>query len=134
MSGAGGSAPLRDTIFVHGLATSTVIGVHAHERRQPQSVLVDVELCCDASLAARADDLRQAVDYAAVAQAVRSRVAALAPQLLETLAEALAASLMAEFRSPWVRIRLTKPGAVPDARAVGVLIERGRRPGAEPAP
>ncbi|TDM22607.1 dihydroneopterin aldolase, partial [Macrococcoides caseolyticum] len=28
---------------------------------------------------------------------------------------------------PWLRIRVTKPGAVPAARGVGVEIERGCR-------
>ena len=47
---------------------------------------------------------------------------------METFAERLVALLMSEFSIPWVRLRLTKPGAVPAARGgVGVEIERGCR-------
>ena len=46
-------------------------------------------------------------------------------QLVETFAERLAALLMSEFGIRWLRLKLTKPGAVPAARGVGVEIERG---------
>jgi len=118
----------RDRVFVEGLETATVIGVHAHEREAPQRVLVDVELACDTSKAAAHDDLVQAIDYDALAKAVQHHVAALQPKLLETLAEELATRLLSEFNAPWVRLRLTKPNAVPAARAVGVVIERGVLP------
>ena len=48
-------------------------------------------------------------------------------QLVESLAEALASLLIEEFAIPWLRLRITKPGAVPGTDAVGVLIERGAR-------
>ena len=48
-------------------------------------------------------------------------------QLVETFAERLAALLMSEFGIRWLRLKLTKPGAVPAARGVGVEIERGCR-------
>lgn len=118
----------RDRVFLEGLETATIIGVHEHERRAPQRVLVDVELACDASRAAAHDDLTQAVDYAALATSVQRHVAALQPRLLETLGEELARRLLAEFRAPWVRLRLVKPGVLPAARAVGLVIERGVRP------
>ena len=41
--------------------------------------------------------------------------------------ERLAALLMDEFQIPWLRLKLTKPGAVPAASGVGVEIERGCR-------
>lgn len=46
---------------------------------------------------------------------------------METFAERLAALLMSEFGIRWLRLKLTKPGAVPAARGVGVEIERGCR-------
>ena len=47
---------------------------------------------------------------------------------METFAERLVELLMAEFQIPWVRLKLTKPGAVPAASGgVGVEIERGCR-------
>ena len=45
----------------------------------------------------------------------------------ETFAERLAELLMSEFQIPWLHLKLTKPGAVPAAKGVGVEIERGCR-------
>ena len=45
----------------------------------------------------------------------------------ETLAEHLAALLMDEYYVPWLKLTVRKPGAIADAKAVGVAIERGRR-------
>ena len=48
--------------------------------------------------------------------------------LVETLAEQCAAMIREEFGVAWVRLKLSKPGAVTGARNVVVLIERGVRP------
>jgi 7,8-dihydroneopterin aldolase/epimerase/oxygenase len=125
---------VRDSVFVEGLEASTIIGVHAHERQAPQRVLVDVELACDTTRAAANDDLAQAVDYDALVRSVLRHVAQLTPRLLETLGEELARRLQAEFHAPWIRLRLVKPGVLPQARAVGIVLERGRRPGSGARP
>ena len=45
--------------------------------------------------------------------------------LVERVAEEVADLLLSKFNSPWVRIKLSKPGAVARAANVGVIIERG---------
>ena len=49
-------------------------------------------------------------------------------QLVETLAEKIAALVIDEFDVPWVRVRINKPGAIRGARDVGIVIERGSKP------
>jgi len=46
--------------------------------------------------------------------------------LVETLAERCAQIVLDEFNVQWLRLKLSKPGAVRGARAVGVIIERSR--------
>ena len=41
--------------------------------------------------------------------------------------ERLAEVLLREFAMTWLRLRVGKPGAVAEARVVGVEIERGSR-------
>ncbi len=74
------------------------------------------------------DQIDDALDYAAIATRVLSFIEGSEFQLIETLAEQIAALIMREFHVPWLRLRLSKPGAVPQAKDVGVLIERGERP------
>ena len=51
--------------------------------------------------------------------------------LVETLAERCAAIILDEFGVARVRLKLSKPGAVRGARAVGVVIEREKEKGSE---
>lgn len=117
-----------DTVRIRGLKAEGIVGVHDWERRVPRPVVVDVELAADAARAATSDALADAIDYAAVAQAVTAFVAASKFRLIETLAERLAEKLRAEFGAAWVKLEVHKPGAVPGAQDVSVAIERGARP------
>ena len=114
-----------DIVYIRGLRVDTVIGVYPGERKVRQVLEFDLEMASDTAVAARSDAIADALDYHTVAQRVRALAAASTCQLVETLAETVATALMAEFAVPWLRIRLNKPGAVPGADGVGVLIERG---------
>lgn len=117
-----------DIVFIDGLEVDTVIGAYDWERGIRQCLTLDLQLGWDIRPAAVGDDLGAALDYAAVSTRVQAFAAASSFQLVETFAERLAALLMAEFGIRWLRLRLTKPGAVPAARGgVGVEIERGCR-------
>ena len=117
-----------DIVFIEDLRIETVIGIYDWERGIRQCLTLDLQLGWDIRPAAAGDQLAAALDYAAVAARVQAFAAASCFQLVETFAERLAALLMAEFGIPWLRLRLTKPGAVPAARGgVGVEIERGCR-------
>lgn len=116
-----------DSIRIKGLKLEAICGVHDWERQLPRTVVVDLELATDAAAAARQDRLADALDYAAVAQAVTTLVGASRAQLIETLAEQLATKLREEFRLRWLRVEVHKPGAVPGAADVSVVVERGTR-------
>ena len=79
----------------------------------------------DVKAAAKDDDLTQAIDYAAISQRVIEATETSSFQLIETLAEHLAAIILKEFGVSWVQIRVLKPTAVAEADAVGVQIQRG---------
>lgn len=115
-----------DRVFVEGLSVKAVIGTYAWEREIPQTVVLDIEMAWDTRAPAADDELDKALDYAAVCRLAAEVVQQGKFRLLETLAERLAAELQGAFAIPWLRIRAAKPGAVPGARAVGVVVERGK--------
>ncbi|NQX89094.1 MAG: dihydroneopterin aldolase [Halioglobus sp.] len=117
-----------NTVFLHGLRATAVIGVYARERQMRQTVLLDLELASDMRRAADSDCIDDALDYAAVAEQVVALVEGSEYQLLEALGAAVVELLREEFAVPWLRLRLSKPGAVPQADLVGVVIESGKRP------
>ena len=116
-----------DRVFIQGLEVDTVIGAYDWERGIRQCLRLDLSFAWDNRPAAAGDDLSKALDYASVSTRIQAFAEQAQFQLVETFAERLAEVLMAEFNIPWLRLRLTKPGAVAAAAGVGVEIERGCR-------
>nr|WP_314479015.1 dihydroneopterin aldolase [uncultured Pseudomonas sp.] len=115
-----------DRVFIEGLEVDTVIGAYDWERDIHQCLRLDLSFAWDNRPAAAGDDLALALDYASVSTRIQAFAEQARYELVETFAERLVAVLMDEFGIPWVRLKLTKPGAVPAARGgVGVEIERG---------
>ena len=117
-----------DIVFIRELRADTVIGVYDWERSIRQSVVLDLEMATDNRRAAATDSIDDALDYAAISARVLAFIEGSEFQLIETMAEDVAALILGEFGVPWLRLRLCKPGAVARARDVGVVIERGERP------
>jgi dihydroneopterin aldolase len=117
-----------DIIFLEDLRIETVIGIFDWERRVKQTIAIDLEMAADIRRAAQTDAIEDTLNYKAVAKRLTQFVGGSEFLLIETLAEGVARILVEEFGVPWVRVRLSKPGAVRGSRNVGVLIERGQRP------
>ncbi|KOR30461.1 dihydroneopterin aldolase [Achromatium sp. WMS2] len=115
-----------DIVFLHDLKIKTVIGVYAWERDIQQTVIIDLDMASDIRQAAIADSIDAALDYKAVAKRIINFVEISTFQLVETLAEKIAAILLKEFDITWVRVKVNKHGAITGAGAVGVVIERHR--------
>ena len=115
-----------DIVYLRDLKVETVIGIFAWERAIRQQVSIDLEMASDIRRAAATDNIADALDYKAIAKRVIQFVGESEFQLVETLAERLAESLLDEFTIPWLRLRLSKPGAIRGAQDVGIIIERSR--------
>lgn len=117
-----------DTVFIEALEIDCVIGIYDWERSIRQKVVLDIEMAFDNTIPAGTDAIADTLDYKAVSKRMIAFVSASQFGLVETLAERCAAIIREEFSVAWLRLKLSKPGAVTGARAVGVVIERGTRP------
>lgn len=120
-----------DIIFLHDLRIETVIGLWEWERQIRQTVALDLEMSADIAAAAATDSVDDTLNYKAVAKRLQEFVGESSFQLVETLAEKVAATVIDEFDVAWVRVKVSKPGAIRGSRDVGVIIERGSRPDPE---
>lgn len=115
-----------DKVFIEQLEVITTIGVYDWEQSIKQKLVLDIEMAHSNQAAGKSDDVADALDYAEVSAAVLSYIESGRFFLVERVAEEVAELIMQQFGVPWVRIRLTKPGAVAQASGVGVVIERGQ--------
>lgn len=117
-----------DIVYIRDLRIDTIIGIYDWERQVRQTVSIDLEMATDIRQAAATDDIQYALNYKAVSKRLIAYVENRNALLVETLAEELAGLIREEFNVSWLRLRLSKPGAVRGARDVGLVIERGQLP------
>lgn len=113
-----------DKIFLSGLKVETIVGIWEWERKIPQTVVIDLEMAADVRRAAATDSIGDTLNYKLVAKRVSELVVEGQFQLVETMAERIAETLIGEFSVPWVKVCVNKPGAIRGARDVGIIIER----------
>jgi dihydroneopterin aldolase len=116
-----------DKVFIEGLEIEALIGIYDWERRIRQTLVFDLEMGFDNRVPAASDDIAHTLNYKAVSKRLIEYVSQSDFGLVETLAERCAQIVMDEFGIAWLRLKLSKPGAVRGARAVGVIIERTRQ-------
>jgi dihydroneopterin aldolase len=114
-----------DIVYIKDLKIEAIIGIFDWERREKQTVSLNLEMAADIRRAALTDHIDDTLDYKSVAKRLISFVSESEYQLVETLAEKTCELVMQEFKVPWMRLHLSKPGAVRYSTDVGVIIERG---------
>ena len=115
-----------DHVFIEGLEIEALIGIYDWERRIRQTLVFDLEMAFDNRVPAATDDIADTLNYKAVSTRLVEYVSQSDFGLVETLAERCAEIVVDEFKVERLRLKLSKPGAVRGARAVGVVIERTR--------
>lgn len=116
-----------DVIAVRGIRAFGYHGVLPHEGEFGQEFIADVELRCDMSAAAGADDLMLTADYGAVAATVARLIAEERFALIETLADRIAAALLSQPSVTEVTVTIHKPHAPMPVGVADVAVTRVRR-------
>lgn len=116
-----------DIVYIRDLRIDTVIGIYGWEREVRQTISIDLDMAADIRPAATTDDIQYALNYKAVAKRLIAFVEGSTALLVERLAEEIAAIVLNEFKVSWLRLRLSKPGALRGAQDVGIVIERGSK-------
>ena len=125
-----------DQIRLSGITAFGYHGVFEHERREGQTFVADVVVHLDTRRAAARDDLAHTLNYGELAEQVAAVLAGEPVDLIETVAERIAATVLASGIVQAVDVAVHKPKApiqVPFGDVV-VAIHRDRTklPAAEP--
>jgi dihydroneopterin aldolase len=88
---------------------------------------VDLEIELADSKSCVSDQLGDTIDYGAVIDAIRQRIAITQCRLLEHLAEIVAALVLEEFGARRVSVAIAKPALFTEVEFVGVRVERLRK-------
>jgi len=114
-----------DIIVIRDLRVDVLIGIHKRERYVPQSVSIDLDIGIPGAKVFATDKVADTIDYQQVALGIGKLAASQHFRLVETLADRIAKLLMEDFKAPWVKVTASKIGILPNAKFVGVSIQRG---------
>ncbi|MEO0912991.1 MAG: dihydroneopterin aldolase [Pseudomonadota bacterium] len=115
-----------DRISVRDYLREVEIGAFRAERGTTQRIRFNIVLEVSAHVAARDDDVDKVLSYDTITQAIEAELAAARVNLLETLAERIAARVLRDRRALRIFVRIEKLDRIPGA--LGVEIVRSRRP------
>jgi len=125
-----------DQIRLTGITALGFHGVFEHERREGQTFVADVVVHLDTRRAAARDDLAHTLDYGALAEQVAAVLSGEPVDLIETVAERIAATVLASGIVQAVDVSVHKPHApiqVPFGDVVvAIHRDRSKLPAAEP--
>ena len=111
-------------VFVRDLEVNASVGVHEHEKLGPQPVLISIDLTVRELPGPKSDHIGDVVCYEDVVNKVQDICEQDHVNLIETLAERVAASCLEDHRVHAVRVRVEKPQAIQECSSVGIEIER----------
>lgn len=111
-------------VFVRDLELDANIGVYRREKGTLQPVRINIDLTVEETEGEVDDKLENVVDYGAVVDGVKAILAGGHLNLVETLAEKIAAHCLEDTRVKVARVRIEKLKVLPEAQSVGVEIER----------
>lgn len=113
-------------VFVRDFEVMARIGIYEHEKTTDQRIIVNIDLSVQEALGEMADDISHVVSYEIIAKKVEAILAEGHVNLVETLCEKIAQACLRDKRVLAARVRVEKPDIIPNARSVGVEIERSR--------
>ncbi len=111
-------------VFIRDLVLACSIGVHHHEKETPQRVRINLDLAVDEGGQPIDDDIDNVICYEQLAEGVGDIVGRGHVNLVETLAENIAAMCLEDLRVRSARVRVEKLDILEGAESVGVEIER----------
>ena len=114
----------KDKIYVEDLKVMATIGIFDWEKKIKQEVSISYEIDQDNALAAVDDKIEAATDYKSITKAIIRLVEENKFELVERFAEEIAKMVITKYDVSWIKLRVSKPGALRFSKDVGVIIER----------
>ena len=113
-----------DTLYIEKLKLKAYLGVYPWEQEIKRSVYFDIEFPVNAPQASLQDNLADTINYEVLYHHLEKLLESTRFQLIETLAEKSAALLLEMLPLPWIKLKVSKPYAIPQANSISISITR----------
>lgn len=113
-----------DIITINQLEFKAYIGVEAWEQKIEQKIILDIHIGTDISDAAQSDNIDDTINYSEVACVIEGFLSMNRFYLLESLAEKISELIFKQFKIAWLKLTVSKPYAIAQAKSVALTVER----------
>lgn len=103
---------------------SCLIGVYPEERQSEQLLIIDAKIKVDLSRCLASDQVKDTIDYVAIANVCTELAQKRHYFLLETLASDILEECLSRFQALWAWVCIQKPSAISSAACAFVELER----------
>ena len=114
----------KDKIYDEDLRVKGTIGIFDWEKKIKQEISLSYEIDHDNLSASKEDKIDATTDYKTITKKIISFIEENKFELVETFAEKIAEMVIKDFDVNWIKLRVSKPGALRFSKDVGVIIER----------
>ena len=114
----------KDRIYVEDLSVKGTIGIFDWEKKIKQEISLSYEIDHDNLSASKEDKIEATTDYKTITKKIIAFIEENKFELVETFAEKIAEMVITDFDVNWIKLRVSKPGALRFSQDVGVIIER----------
>ena len=114
-----------DTVFIREFRVDAWVGIYEWEKQRAQTLEMEIEIGLPDQVP-RTENIRDTVNYGAVAERITAELAERKFKLLEALAEHVCTLPTTEFHAQWVRVSVAKLAHIRNVRKLGVTLERRR--------
>ncbi|UAJ65113.1 FolB domain-containing protein [Candidatus Schneideria nysicola] len=114
-----------DILFIEKLNVITFIGIYKWEKERKQKLVLDIEI--GISIDNHQLNQNNYINYIDISNTILKFFKDKKFDLIENIAEKIAYLLITQFNLPWIRIKISKPGAIAQSSNVGIIIERVKK-------
>ncbi|URJ30617.1 FolB domain-containing protein [Candidatus Blochmannia vicinus] len=111
-------------LFIEQLIVMAYIGIYDWEKKYLQKLIFDLQLSYNTAVFLGKTGTTSYVDYTRVSQTILDLVSKKYFYLIEDVANLTVNTLVKKFCICWIRVKVSKPGAIRSASNVGICIER----------
>ena len=111
-------------VFIRDYVLDCCIGIHPHEKLEPQRVRINLDLAVEEGNQQINDDIDNVINYESMAEGIQAIISKGHVNLVETLADEIADMCLLDLRVRSARVRVEKLDILENAVSVGVEIEK----------
>ena len=118
---------IKRTVFIKDFIIEEIIGIHQHEKIRKQKIKFNIVLDVNQNSLPNEKDIKSIVDYEKITNKLENLTKSKQYNFLESLAEDSFKEIFEDKRINSVTIKIEKPGAIKNAKSVGVEVFKTRK-------